>query len=179
MLEKKYRGRRKKRKRRWPPIFLRPFSCANSTLSFPSLHEERLKDGPGTSLVVQWLRISLTMQGTPVWFLVGELKIPRTTALSRHNSWVWWATARDPARDNEDPASHIQDPTQPNKLINFKKEEGPHGQWKKPKEHTDPVPPGFTGSLCTCAWSSLTAPGSNYGASVVEEGSELAFLSST
>ena len=40
---------------------------------------------PGTSLVVQWLRIRLPIQGTQVQSLVGELRCPRATGqLSLH-----------------------------------------------------------------------------------------------
>jgi len=56
----------------------------------------------GTSLVVQWLRICLLMQGTWVQSLVGELKFPTycgTTKTTHHNYWacalqqgkpLWW-----------------------------------------------------------------------------------------
>ena len=39
----------------------------------------------GISLVVQWLRICLAMQGTWVWSLVGELK---SQVPAHHNYWV-------------------------------------------------------------------------------------------
>ena len=35
---------------------------------------KHIKKHSGTSLVVQWLRIRLVMQGTPVWSLVRELR---------------------------------------------------------------------------------------------------------
>ena len=50
---------------------------------------------PGTSLVAQWLRIRLPMQGTRVWALVWEDPICRRAAKpARHN---YWTCALDPA----------------------------------------------------------------------------------
>ena len=63
----------------------------------------------GASLVVQWLRIRLPMQGTRVRALVREDPTCRgATKPVRHN---YWTCVLEPARSNEDP-------TQPKKKIN-------------------------------------------------------------
>ena len=52
----------------------------------------------GTSLVAQWLRIHLPMQGTRVWALVREdPTCRRTTKPVRHN---YWACGLEPASHN-------------------------------------------------------------------------------
>ena len=52
----------------------------------------------GTSLVVQWLRIHLPMQGTQVWALVWEDPTYRgATKPVRHN---YWACALQPVSHN-------------------------------------------------------------------------------
>ena len=59
-----------------------------ATVSSPSLHQQQLwvKKEPGASLVVQWLRICLPMQGTPVRALVWEDPTCRgATRPVRHN----------------------------------------------------------------------------------------------
>ena len=49
-------------------------------------HQER---GGGISLVVQWLRTCLAVQGTLVWFLLQEdLKCCRATKAMRHSYWA-------------------------------------------------------------------------------------------
>ena len=54
--------------------------------------------GMGTSVVAQWLRIHLPMQGTRVWALVREDPTCReATKPVRHN---YWACALEPARHN-------------------------------------------------------------------------------
>ena len=53
----------------------------------------------GTSLVVQWLRIHLAMQGTQVRFLVGELNL--CAALTEPLLWNLCATAREPVCHNK------------------------------------------------------------------------------
>ena len=56
------------------------------------------KSDLGASLVAQWLRIRLPMQGTRVWALVWEDPTCRgATKLMRHN---FWACALEPASHN-------------------------------------------------------------------------------
>ena len=76
----------------------------------------KIRDIFRTSLVVQWLRIRLPMQGTRVWALVREdPTCCRATKPVRHNYWAraleptcrnYWARVPqllNPARSNEDP----------------------------------------------------------------------------
>ena len=59
---------------------------------------ERYKTGSGVSLVVQWLKIRLPMQGTQLWALVREDPTCHgATKPMRHN---YWACALDPVSHN-------------------------------------------------------------------------------
>ena len=53
-----------------------PLSSQALVLGLGFYHRSQ-NDIRGTSLVVQWLRICLAMQGTQVWSLVGELRSHR------------------------------------------------------------------------------------------------------
>ena len=53
-------------------------------------YDNKLNAPWGTSLVAQWLRIHLPMQGTWVWSLVGEEPTCHgATKPVRHNYWAW------------------------------------------------------------------------------------------
>ena len=70
-------------------------TCSSRTFLLLSIRKWSL----GTSLVVQWLRIYLPMQGSQVWSLLGEL---RSHMLWGNSSPP--ATAREATCCNEDPA---------------------------------------------------------------------------
>ena len=57
-----------------------------------------IKFGSGTSLVAQWLRIRLPMQGTPVWALVP--KDPTCHGATKPMSHNYWSCALEPASHN-------------------------------------------------------------------------------
>ena len=59
---------------------------------------------PGTSMVVQWLRIRLPIQGTWVWSLVAELRYCRITTATGESLD---AAAESPVHSEEDPAQPI------------------------------------------------------------------------
>ena len=70
------------------------------------------KSSPGISLVVQWLRICLPMQGTLLWHPDGGTKIPHAmgaTKLTRHSyrAYELWSLC---ATTREKPVHHKQDP---------------------------------------------------------------------
>ena len=69
-------------------------------ISFKSLMGKLsvLKISEGTSLVVQWLRIRLPMQGTRVWALVRE--DPTCRGATKPISHNYWACALEPASHN-------------------------------------------------------------------------------
>ena len=73
-------------------------------------HHPHQNNSCWASLVAQWLRVCLPMQGTQVWALVREDPTCRgATKRVRHNYWAWalepvshnyWAWALEPASHN-------------------------------------------------------------------------------
>ena len=76
------------------PVATAEFSrkCQTRSLHFMKIPFKN-KSEMGTSLVVQWFKIHLTMQGTLIWILVKDLR-SHTKLLSPH------ASAREPACRN-------------------------------------------------------------------------------
>jgi len=54
------------------PLWMQPFFTQQKLRE--KIKEKDKESGEGLSLVVQWLKICLPMQGTRVWSLVGELR---------------------------------------------------------------------------------------------------------
>ena len=91
-----------------PKLYMRVPPCFK-TLRIISL---KCQWTSGASLVVQWLRLCLSMQGTPVWSLVWkDITCCRATKPMCHNCW---AHALEPALcnksyHNEKPMHHNQE----------------------------------------------------------------------
>ena len=48
--------------------------------------QKKVRSEQGTSLVIQWLRLCLLMQGVHVWSLVGQVRSPHTSA-TKPKTW--------------------------------------------------------------------------------------------
>ena len=107
-------------------------SCSSSSIPFTNSQRLNLRNTPRTSLVVQWVRSGLPLQGTRFPHLVwGDSKRHRATNPKRCSSWspcAWEPMLHNRGshgeeepghRNQEKPMGNSEDPVQPkiNKLV--------------------------------------------------------------